>query len=143
VTLPPVRIYEVVREWTTHVWLCDACVVRRRASRWNVRSSRLPPPREVVVVRHSEGDYCPAMLDARVPIRCQDCHLGELAACPTCGGPVVFPGAVGLNPCEDAAHVRTDHVPAEVRAEKPKDLGTELGTKGGKKKSVRKPRSSP
>lgn len=140
--LPPVRIYEVVREWTTHAWLCDACVVRR-ARDWTIRSQRLPHPRVVVVTIGPEGSWCDAAFEDRTPIRCQDCHLGELVACKACGGPVIYPGAIGLNPCEDPSHVRVEHVPTEVRAAKAKDLGTDLGRKRGKKKSVRKTGSSP
>lgn len=137
-----VYIYEVLREWTTHVWLCDACADKRRADRWTLRSRRIGPPRlghrVVLTVFGADGEvesypHCPADLDDRVDLPCQDCHLAELEACPSCGGPVVFPGGIGFDPCHDPAHVETKHEPA-VR---------KLGTKGGGKKPGRPRRVDP
>lgn len=116
-----VCIYDVTREWTSSAWLCEAHVADRRAQRWVVRGRRLPPPRQIEIVEPGAsgtptdaGAFCPAAFDDRETLRCQDCHLAELTACPTCGGPVVYPGAIGLVECHDPAHVEVAHVPAPV-----------------------------
>lgn len=103
---PLVFIFEVLREWTTHAWLCASCVEKRRAEGWTVRSRRLPPPRELVITTAVDGGACcDAALEDRAALECQDCHLARLPSCPTCGGPAVYPGAIGFDPCRDPVHI--------------------------------------
>lgn len=75
-----VRIYEITREWSTWVWLCEACAARRaqgtrpdRKDAWKVGRPKLAPPR---LVRIIDG-ACPVDYHDRRPLVCLDCRANE------------------------------------------------------------------
>lgn|GEM_PF-3268502 len=72
-----VRIYEVQREWSTVVWLCDNCAAARAALigalKWRVGRPKLMPPNNIRVI----DGACPVDFHDRIVWPCIDCDANR------------------------------------------------------------------